>query len=162
MTTAGLMFDSAPFGETQKTPDDATDGQTQRSLIFTRNGKPAAEGRGGRGGDAILEQPGNMELFLRIPGLSVVAVTTGLIRRRQERPRCRHPPQDDMKRTWGGPEVFPFSVSMGLCEDLRPTPARLGAPRRPYRMSQTRRSRLRPAGDRINEPGPTGGAGATT
>lgn len=67
--------------------------------------------------------------------------------------------EDDMKRMWGGgvilAEVFSFrSVSMGLCEALHHTLAQLEGLHRPYRMSQTRRSRLRPAGDRINELGP--------
>lgn len=43
---------------------------------------------------------------------------------------------------------------MGLCEALHHTLAQLEGLHRPYRMSQTRRSRLRPAGDTINEPGP--------
>lgn len=43
---------------------------------------------------------------------------------------------------------------MGLCEALHHTLAQLEGLHRPYRMSQTRRSRLRPAGDRINELGP--------
>lgn len=52
-------------------------------------------------------------------------------------------------------EVFSFrSVSMGLCEALHHTLAQLEGLHRPYRMSQTRRSRLRPAGDTINELGP--------